>query len=132
MPRVVGDVVRDALTHLKIVAASEDPAPEDMAAGLRALNLMMARWEADGLALGWTGATNPADELTIPAEVEEVVGHHLALRLRARYGLPVDMDVVALAEAGMAALKADVLSREYARVSYDMLPRTRGGDFFEG
>lgn len=128
-----GDVVRDALKHLKVLAAGETPCGEDMTEGLRALNLMVRRWEASGLSLGWTDVSNPANVLTSPAELEEMLGYHLAIRLRARFGASLDPDIIGLAEQGMADLRADVLGSQHVRLSYPDLPGTGcGGDFLDG
>lgn len=114
-----GDVVRDALKHLKVLAASETPAAADMADGLRALNLMVRAWEADGIALGWTDVTSPAAALPQP-EYEEALGYLLAVRLRAKYGVQLDPDVIGMASAGLATISAGNAVNQYARLSYDL------------
>jgi hypothetical protein len=114
-----GDVVLDALKHLKVRAASETPAAADMADGLRALNLMVRAWEADGIALGWTDITNPADPLP-QLEYEEALGYLLALKLRAGYGVSLDPDVVQFASEGMASIRAGNAMAQHARITYDL------------
>lgn len=122
----VADIVRDALGHLREIDANEAVEAEDARDALRALNLMMRRWEANGLALGWKDVTSVDDDLPAPPEAEEAIGYNLALKLRARYGSTLDQDVVAHANDGLAMLRADVAMRDSARVSYD-LPGV-GGD----
>ena len=127
----VQDIVRDALGHLRVIDANAPVKPIDMRDAIRALNLMVRRWEADGLALGWSDVSEPTDVLPLPPEAEEAVGYNLALRLRARYGVQVDPDIVALASAGLSALQRDrivemplVLDRAFAPCSYNI--RTDG------
>lgn len=127
----VQDIVRDALGHLRVIDANVPVKPIDMRDAIRALNLMVRRWEADGLALGWSDVAEPTDALPLPPEAEEAVGYNLALRLRARYGVQVDPDIVALASAGLSALQRDrivemplVLDRAFAPCSYNI--RTDG------
>lgn len=127
----VKDIVRDALGHLRVIDANVPVKPIDMRDAIRALNLMVRRWEADGLALGWSDVAEPTDALPLPPEAEEAVGYNLALRLRARYGVQVDPDIVALASAGLSALQRDrivemplVLDRAFAPCSYNI--RTDG------
>jgi hypothetical protein len=40
--------------------------PRTRAMPIRALNLMMRRWEASGLALGWTDVASVTDDLPAP------------------------------------------------------------------
>lgn len=103
----VRDIVRDALGHLRVIDANAPVKPIDMRDAIRALNLMVRRWEADGLALGWSDVAEPTDALPLPPEAEEAVGYNLALRLRVRYGVQIDPDLVALADAGLLALQRD-------------------------
>lgn len=118
----VADILRDALGHLRVLDANEAVEAEDAAEGIRALNLMMRRWEANGIALGWADVSSPDDTLPVPAEAEEAIGYNLALRLRARYGAQIDEDLIAAASAGKSALMADVAMADGFRIGYD-LPR---------
>lgn len=128
----VADIIRDALGHLRVIDADEAIEAGDHAGAIRALNLMMRRWEASGIALGWADVTAPEDVMPVPPEAEESIGYNLALRLRARYGATLDQDVIEHARDGKSALMADVASADAARLTYD-LPRgdsEGGGDFF--
>lgn len=103
----VAALVRDALQHLRVLDADEAPEGADMADAIRALNLMMRRWEANGLALGWADVSTPAETLPAPPEAEEAMGYNLAVKLRARYGVSIDPDVIQLATDGLAVLRRD-------------------------
>ncbi len=103
-------IVTRALRVLRVVDATETPEAEDMASGIDALNDMMARWEADGVSLGWAPVEGPADELPAPTEAEEAIRLNLAIALRPEYGFELGQDVYMRAEAGLAALRRDVLS----------------------
>lgn len=107
----VQDIVRDALGHLRVLDAAGNVSAIDMRDAIRALNLMLRRWEADGLALGWNDVAEPTDELPLPQEAEEAVGYNLAMRLRSRYGksLQTLVDVAALADSGLSAILRDRL-----------------------
>jgi hypothetical protein len=104
----VADIVRDALMILTVQDAQNPVKPVDMADGIRALNLMMRRWEANGMTLGWSDVANPSGVLPLPPEAEEAVAYNLAVRLRARYQVAIEPDVVALAQQGLQALRRDV------------------------
>lgn len=128
----VASIIRDALSHLGVVDATEAPEAYQEEDAIRALNLMMRRWEASGIAVGWVDVDNPDDTLPAPAEAEEAIGFNLALKMAPRYGIEPRQDVVDYARSGKSALMADIASRDSARLSYD-LPRAeneRYGDFY--
>jgi hypothetical protein len=131
----VDSVVRAALLHLRVIPARQPIKAQDMADGIDALNRMMTRWEADGVALGWHEVSSPGDDLPVPPEAEEAVGYNLALRLRAAWGADLDPDVIEFAREGLAAILRDIASRDAARLSYD-LPAAQAygphGDFYGG
>lgn len=116
------DIIRDALQHLRIIDADGAVPDDDAATGLRALNMMMRTWEAEGLNLGWSDAATTQDTMPTPPEADEAIGYNLAVRLRARYGTQADPDVPALAALGVSMLRAMVASGDYARLCYPDLP----------
>lgn len=104
----VSKIVRDALIVLGVRDAQQPINASDMEDGIRVLNLMLRRWEANGLTLGWTDVTNPSDEAPLPPEAEEPVINNLAIRLRSRYQDSIERDVLELARQGLQALQRDV------------------------
>lgn len=131
----VGEVIRDALLLLRVVDADEAPEADDSKDAIRALNLMMASFEAEGVSVGWSNVASPDDDMPCPPENEEGIAYLLATRLRPRYGVALDADVVQGAQAGMAAMRAQVASADYTRVSYPDLPAGQGqpfGAWYEG
>lgn len=131
MTQVV-EIVKDAMRHLRILAVGETPSAEDAAEGIRSLNLLMRAIEAEGIGMGWVDVSNPGETLPIRAEDEEAVGYMLATRLRAKFGVTIDPDVVAGAESGMAGIRARVLTSDAARLSYDLPGCGQHRDFFAG
>jgi hypothetical protein len=122
----VSSIVRDALLHLRVQDAAEAVDAQAMQDAIRALNGMMQRWEADGVSVGWTDVSAPDDALSAPSEAEEAISYNLAVRLRARYGVAIDPDVIQMATDGLAALRADVIANTYSRISYADLPMGEG------
>lgn len=102
-------IVGRALRLLRVVDPNEAPEAEDFETARVALNSMLRRWEANGLALGWQDVQNPADELAIPAEADQAVAFNLAVMLRAEYGVTLDPDVFTMATDGLADLRRDML-----------------------
>ena len=102
----------ELITDAFLLIRSNDPGEAleeyDFAQGMRVLNRMMRRWEANGISLGWQGIDNPNDVLPIPPEAEEPVVYNLAVKLRAIYGATLEEDVISLARNGYAQLLRDV------------------------
>lgn len=116
------DIIRAALQHIRVVDAQGPVDNNDAVEALRALNAMMTAIEADGINLGWSNVSTIEDTLPLPPEAEEAIGYGLAARLRARYGVSPDADIVGLAAAGAGMLRALSASTRYARLCYDDLP----------
>lgn len=105
----VAKIVARALRLLRVLDANEAPEAEDFETARDALNAMMRRWEANGLALGWQDVQNPSEDIPSPAEADQAIVFNLALTLRPEYGASLDPDVIAMAQEGLAALRRDVL-----------------------
>lgn len=121
----VAEIVVDALGLLRVCDATEAPEAEDMATAISTLNKMMVRWEANGYSVGWSPVSNPDDEMPSPPEADEAIYYNLALRLRPRYGVALDEDVLADARR----LKSDVLADVFGANPIEMdrgLPGFRG------
>lgn len=103
----VADIIGDALGHLRVRDASEAVDPQDAADAMRSLNMMMRRWEANGMAMGWSDVTEPDDLMPSPPEADEAIGFNLALRLSGRYKPSLDPGLVQFARDGLSALRRD-------------------------
>lgn len=131
----VGEVTRDALVLLRVIDADEAPQASDSQDAIRALNLMMTALEAEGVSVGWASVANPDEDMPCPFENEQGITYLLATRLRPRYGVAIDPDVVQGALDGMAAMRAQVASADYSRISYPDLPAGQGqpwGNWYDG
>ncbi len=118
-------LVSRSLRLLGVLDANMVPAAEDMATAITALNAMMARWEANGLAVGWAAVDSAVDTLPVPAEAEEAVAYNLACKLASEYGVQPRQDVVTEARDGLAALRRDRIVSAPITVCSD-LPRSHG------
>jgi len=122
----VSAIVRDALLLLGVQDATESVSAQEMQDGIRELNKLLARWDADGVSLGWTSVTAPTDTLPAPMEAEGAIAANLALYLQPRYKVPLDANVVQQANDGLAALRADVFANTFDRITYPDLPVAEG------
>src|SRR5690606_37029843 len=102
------DIVSRSLRLLRVLDSHEAPQAQEMADSIVALNAMVQRWEANGMTLGWSPVSNPADTLPAPVEAEEAIVYNLAVRLRPEFGATLDQAVLDIEEEDLAALGCDV------------------------
>lgn len=103
----VSALVARTLRLLQVIDPAQAVKPHDLDTALVALNAMMARWEADGLALGWSPVSNPSQDLPVPDEALEAVAYNLAVKLAPEYGTAVTPEVHSGALAGLNDLLRD-------------------------
>lgn len=104
----VASVIKRTFRIMGVVDATETPEAEDFESAVEALNAMMRRWEANGLALGWDDVSVPGEALPAPDEAVEAIVLNLAIALRPEYGISLAPDVYGRADGGLAALRRDV------------------------
>ena len=107
-----------------MVDAGEPLDANDSATAIAALNAMMRRWEANGIALGWSDVTLPADNLPAPPEADEAITYNLAVRLRPEYRVSIEPDVIQMATDGLALLRRDI--RIHSPIDWE-----RGGNYYD-
>lgn len=106
MPATI-DILTESLRLLRVIGSNEAPDDDDARDALSALNRMMRRWEANGLALGWNDVANMQDLLPAPPEAEEAIIYNLAMRMRPLFGKTLEPDVMAMARNGRNELRRD-------------------------
>jgi hypothetical protein len=127
MATLVSAIVRGALLDLNAIDAAAAVPGQDMEDAIAVLNRMIRRWEASGLALGWSDVSAPDDEMPSPSEAEDAIIHNLAVRLPG-YAHPSDFGrVVDLAAEGLAELRRDRLVEMPLRVTNDLPCPENGG-----
>ena len=73
---------KEKIVHAKVQSV-------DFQNGVRYLNRMMGAWDAQGLALGYTKVSNPADPITVPDGALEGMVFNLAVRLAKQYDIKI-------------------------------------------
>lgn len=121
----VTQIVSRSLRLLGVLDPAEAAEAEDMTTGMQVLNGMLARWEANGLALGWASVSSPSATIPLPAEAEEAVAYNLALKLAPEYKVEPSAWIVGDAREGLAALRRDCLVSRPLTIASD-LPRSLG------
>lgn len=100
----VESVIARALRLIQVINPRQPVHAADMQTAIGVLNGMMARWESNGLALGWSPVENPSDELPVPPDAEMPVAYNLAMLLAPEYGTDPIRTVVMYAQEGYSAL----------------------------
>lgn len=103
----VADFVKDALVLITVQPIAQPVKPEQMALGIRTLNRLMARNEANAIALGWAPVTSPSNPLPLPAEAEGPVLYALAVELAPFFAVAVTADIARGAWQGASDLARD-------------------------
>ena len=103
------NLVARALRLIQVIDPLQSVKPQDMATGIEALNGMMQRIEADGIAVGWSPVANPSDDLPLPDEALQGIAANLAIVLSPEYGVTPLPTVQAMALQGMESLMRDVM-----------------------
>jgi hypothetical protein len=103
----VADFIRDTLGCLGVVDVRQPVRPEDMKTGIRFLNRLVTRLEANQLSVGWSDVASPSDTLPLPPEAELGVMYTLAIVLAPQYLVSPSAEVLGGAEIFMADLRRD-------------------------
>jgi len=101
------DIIKDALGEIIVLGAEAPIEAADAQGGIRYLNRMMAAFDADGIALGYTEVSDLADDITIPAGASDGAVSQLAVRLWDQYadGQPVPSTLLARAISGKNTMR---------------------------
>jgi len=126
---LVSTIVRSALLNLKVIDAVAAVPAQDMADAIDILNRMCTRWEASGLAMGWSNVSAPDDTMPSPDEAELAIIYNLSTLLQG-YARPSDFNLVLDgAQTYLADLRRDRLTEVPLRMTSDLPTPERGGHF---
>lgn len=104
---IVADFIRDTLGCLGVVDVRQPVRPEDMQTGIRFLNRLVTRLEANQVSVGWSDVSSPSDTLPLPPEAELGVMYTLAIVMAPQYLVTPSAEVMAGAEIFMNDLQRD-------------------------
>ena len=98
-------LVNDILREIYVQANEQDVQAVEFETCLRYLNRMMAEFDADGIKLGWTVLTNPADVVTVsPGAINGII-FNCALRVATQYDIDVNPILAINAEKGLQTMR---------------------------
>jgi hypothetical protein len=103
------EVVQNAFEEVGLASYAFDLQPEQMQAGLRRLDNMMATWNSRGLRIGYPLTDSPAgsdldQDTNVTDEAIEAIVSNLAIRLAPLLGKTVSPDTKASARSAYMAL----------------------------
>ena len=103
------EVVQNAFEEVGLASYAFDLQPEQMQAGLRRLDNMMATWNSRGLRIGYPLEDNPSlssldQDAGVTDEAIEAIVSNLAIRLAPLLGKTVSPDTKATARSAYMAL----------------------------
>jgi hypothetical protein len=120
-------VINDALQELLVQAIEQPIQQVDYSIAQRYLNRMMAEFAADGINLGYTEVSNPADYITVAAGAINGMIYNLALNLATTYDIAVSPELTVKADNGrriMTRIAVTIQPSSYP----DTLPIGSGND----
>lgn len=82
-------VIESALLEIVVHSANQELDPSEFQTGVLYLNRLMAKWDADGYALGYTVVSNLSDPITVNDGVIAGIVKNLAIALAPQYGKAV-------------------------------------------
>ena len=105
------DIVEQALEEIGIASYAFDLSSEQMEAGLRRLDTMMAEWNSRGIRLGYPLPSSPKSsdldqETGVPDAAIEAMVLNLACRIAPQYGRVVSTDTKVFARSALNSLYA--------------------------
>lgn len=97
------DLIKQAFEQIGLASYVFDLAPEQLQSALRALDMMMAAWNARGVRLGYpipsaALGSNLGDDSGLPDSAYEAVVANLGVRLASTVGKPVSMELKTFAK----------------------------------
>ena len=97
-----------ALRMIGVLDIEETPSASMSTVGLKCLNEMLLRWEANNVPLGYSSQTSLSATIPVPDEALGAVAYNLAMELAPEFGATIPQIVAAQADMGYRRLLNDV------------------------
>lgn len=99
------DIIDGALQDIGEYDVGETPPTDDYTVGLTRLNQLLARWERQGIALGFTTLATKDDAMPTPDWADAAIRANLAVLIAPAFGTQASQTTVAEAQSGHRELK---------------------------
>ena len=105
MTETAGSIISDALTELVVQASEADLEASEIQTGIRYLNRMMARWDAQGISLGYTKVSSTSSVMTVPDGCLDGIVKNLAVSMAKQFDAVITPDLYESAKDGLKACR---------------------------
>ncbi len=126
---LVSQAINRVLRLLALIDVSQAAGASEVETVLAAMNSMVTRWEANGLALGWSNVSDLNVAMPSPDEADEAIIYNTALRIAPEFGIEMSPTNQALARQFLAELRRDQLVEMPLRVKSDLPYSETGGHY---
>jgi hypothetical protein len=126
------EAINRALRIVGVLAMGQTPSADKTANALEALNAMLARWEANGIALGFAALAEAGDDLRVPTEAQEAVVFNLAKTIAPEFGRSLSPEALEKATSGYQALSNDAIRVGSSSLDLPTSESTSGFDYRTG
>jgi len=125
----VETLLKRSLRLINVQDSGEAINSSDAEDAIVALNNMMARWEEDGVAVGWAAVSNVGDTVPAPNSAHEAIAANLAVRIAPEYERVPSVAVGKMAVDGYADLQRDSIKNSIEPTDMSHLPNPTGGRY---
>jgi len=105
MAETANDVITDAMQEIVLQASEAQIEAGEAQAGIRYLNRMMAKFDVEGIDLGYTAVSSLADIITIPDGAIDGLIANLAIALSPQYDVQPTPELRERAREGKEAMR---------------------------
>lgn len=120
------ELIADALRLIGVLTEVESVSAEQAAHGLRAANNLFARWQADGVNVGWVPQSDVNADAPVDPESLEAATYNLAITLAPTYGAQVRQDVAVIASQSYFRLLRDCMVAKMETADVTHVPLGEG------
>jgi len=120
------DCITDALRMIGVLSLYESADADQGTHGLMILNDMMAKWESDGIMVGYAQNADLSADLNLAPIARQAVKQNLAIQLCPTYGRQPSAILVASADTGLSMLNMNAAIGQQQESDLRDVPRGSG------
>ena len=125
----VDRMLKRALRLIRVIDAGDSTTSFDSSTAIDVLNEMMARWEEDGVSVGWVDVDEVSDTVAAPDSALRAIQYNWAVELAPEYDAEIPQSVGRGAAEGYADLQRDSIKSSIAPTDMSHVPNATGGGY---
>lgn len=118
----VDESLKRAMRLIRVLDSGASPSGADFELAIPVVNKMMARWEEDGVAVGWVAISNSGDTMPAPDSALEAIEANWAVRMAPEYEVEPSAAVSKMAQDGYADIQRDSIKNSIEPSDFSHLP----------